>query len=237
MTVRAALRKLRRLFSDPPPPCDAETLAVLTRVLRPEANAVDIGANRGSILREIVRLAPRGRHWAFEPIPRLAGRLARAYPRVACRQLAVSDAPGTASFNLYAENDGFSGLVRRQDVAATAGPVSLLTVVTARLDDLLPPDLPIALMKIDVEGAEFRVLSGARQTLQRWKPVVVFECGLGGLDNYGHAPEQVFDLLADAGLEVRPLATWPREAPLAREAFAASFRAGEHFMWVASPAA
>lgn len=43
--------------------------------------------------------------------------------------------------------------------------------IVSRLDEAEP----IALLKIDVEGSEMQVLSGAKLTIQRWQPVVVVE--------------------------------------------------------------
>ena len=43
--------------------------AVLASSLRPDGTYVDIGADRGQVLREAVRVAPGARHVAFEPIP------------------------------------------------------------------------------------------------------------------------------------------------------------------------
>jgi hypothetical protein len=60
------------------------------------------------------------------------------------------------------------------------------------------------MIKIDVEGAELLLIRGARETIAKNKPVIVFEHGLGGADSYGHTPEQVFDLLIDCGLNYPP---------------------------------
>jgi hypothetical protein len=46
-------------------------------------------------------------------------------------------------------------------------------VYATTLDDIAPGRVDV--MKIDVEGAEFRVLEGARKTLERDHPVIVME--------------------------------------------------------------
>lgn len=232
--MRRFLRRVFRHFVPlPVPPAEPETLALLVAVLRPDSNVVDAGCNRGSILREIVRLAPHGTHHAFEPNPQLCRVLRRSYPRVGVHQLALSDRVGTASFQLFTAFDGFSGFHRRED--SQGADVETITVETARLDDLLPPDRHVDLIKIDVEGAEHLVMSGALGILKRCRPVVVFECGKGGLDLYGIAPGAIVDLLAGTGHTVRPLVGWPDAPAVSREEFERMFAEGTHYMWVAEP--
>ena len=55
---------------------DMQTLAIMKRILQEDSNCVDIGCYQGSILREILRFAPKGTHFAFEPLPRMLPRLA-----------------------------------------------------------------------------------------------------------------------------------------------------------------
>src|SRR5438270_60460 len=45
--------------------------AIFASTLRSDSCYVDVGANRGQLLRKALRIAPRGRHLAFEPIPAL----------------------------------------------------------------------------------------------------------------------------------------------------------------------
>ncbi|HVK10329.1 MAG TPA: FkbM family methyltransferase, partial [Gemmataceae bacterium] len=71
---------------------------VLRALVRPDSNCIDVGAHLGSTLSTFTRLAPRGRHWAFEPLPQKADWLRRKFPEVEVRQLALSDARGQVTF-------------------------------------------------------------------------------------------------------------------------------------------
>ena len=234
--MKKMLRRLyRTLVPEPVPLCDADTIAVLVARLQRDSCAIDIGCNRGSILREIVRLAPDGNHFAFEPIPRLYRLLCKRFPTVDCRRIALSDVKGTVTFNHFTQMDGFSGMVRR-DVGANLGRVEEIAVETERLDAIVPEGTTVTLIKIDVEGAEYRVLRGAESLLRRCRPTVIFECGKGGLDIYGHKPEQVYDLLTDCGLSVSRLAEWSQSRePISRQAFVEAFWGGVEYMFVAGP--
>jgi len=234
--MRKLLKRLYRTFvPEPMPACDADTIAVLTARLQRHSCAIDIGCNRGSILREIVRLAPDGTHFAFEPIPRLFRLLCKRFPMVDCRRIALSDETGTVTFNHFTQMDGFSGIVQR-DVGTDPGRIEKITVDTERLDAIVPEGAMVTLIKIDVEGAEYRVLRGAENLLRRCRPTVIFECGKGGLDIYGHTPEQVYDLLTDCGLSISRLAEWSQSSvPISRQAFVDEFWHGIEYMFVAGP--
>ena len=48
---------------------DRLTKLVIKRALNLNSNAIDIGCHKGEILVEILKNAPNGQHFAFEPIP------------------------------------------------------------------------------------------------------------------------------------------------------------------------
>ena len=190
---------------------------VLAAVLAPDSTAVDVGAHRGTVLREIIRVAPRGRHIAFEALPALAADLRRDFPTVDVREVALAAAAGHASFVHAVNNPGYSGLRERELPPNTQ--VETITVRTGRLDDEIG-DLAPAVVKIDVEGGELAVLQGAADTLERYRPVVWFEHGQGAADRYGTTPEAVWDLLASVGLRVYDV---DARGPLSRDEMAESF--------------
>jgi FkbM family methyltransferase len=138
--------------------------AVLASALRSDGTYVDVGTNRGQVLGEAVRVAPRGRHVAFEPIPTLAAEVARTFPSVDCRQMALGAAPGTAEFCHFRALDGWSGLRRSPVVSDERGDPEYISVKVSTLDAELG-DLSPAVVKIDVEGAELDVLEGGARGL------------------------------------------------------------------------
>lgn len=193
---------------------------ILATVLRTDSTAVDVGANEGAVLESIVRIAPHGRHVAFEPIPHLHEALTARFPDVDVRRAAVSDAAGTAEFTHVPDAPAYSGLLRREDLPAGAGEVERVPVRTERLDDVLEHGPVPTLIKIDVEGAELGVMQGAVETLRRHRPFVLFEHGAGGADLYGTRPTQVFDLLDGVGLRIFDL---DGGGPYSRDRFEATF--------------
>ena len=138
---------------------DAVLVEILTRILRRHDNCVDIGANVGQILRHLVRLAPGGRHRAFEALPHLADRIRSDFPFVEVHAVALSDEATEAPFHHVINDPGYSGL-RQRRYDRPDPEIEILPVPARRLDDLLPMEEKIRFMKIDVEGAELQVLKG-----------------------------------------------------------------------------
>lgn len=170
--LNGALPSVRRNQRD-----DDQIRFLCALTLTRRSNCVDIGANLGKILRHFVETSPEGHHIAFEPLPEIAAQLASDFRGVEVRQCAVSDGHGTSTFyrdrRLHTRStlDAPAG----GDGQATPTRFEAFEVTTEALDAALPPDYEPALIKVDVEGAELRVFEGARGTLSRYRPILVFE--------------------------------------------------------------
>lgn len=215
---------------------DRQTRRVIKKVCRPDSNCLDVGCHKGEIMDLFLQFAPQGTHYGFEPIPRLYEDLVTKYEETKnCRlfDIALSDKKGTSSFNYVVSNPSYSGLLKRSYDHRNEQD-TLITVRTERLDDLLPHDFPVNLIKIDVEGGEILVLRGAMETLARCKPVVIFEHGLGASELYGATPEQVFDLFEQCGMQVSLMRRFLNDQPpLTREEFARHYYRKWNYYFIA----
>jgi FkbM family methyltransferase len=203
--------------------------AVLAAVLRKGDTYVDIGTNRGQVLREAVRIAPGAAHIAFEPIPALAAEVAHSFPGVDIREKALGAQAGSAEFCWLRRLDGWSGLRRNPEISDSEGEPEYITVEVSTLDQELAAAAP-RVIKIDVEGAEVDVLRGARRVLAAVQPVVIFEHVSATAALYGAAPGAPWDLLHELGYEIFAITG---EGPYERDAFAA---AAGSVNWLARPA-
>ena len=219
---------------------DTQAAAVIQRVLSRRSNCVDVGCHSGAILDHILRLAPEGDHYAFEPLPDFYSALVRRYwcsPNVHLYQAALSNEPGRVSFQHVVTNPAYSGL-RKRRYDRSDEQVKQIVVDALRLDEIIAPGNEIRFIKIDVEGAELQVLEGSIATLRRCRPYVVFEHGLGAADMYGTHPGQVFDLFASCGLQLSLMLDWldsEGHKRLTREAFADEFYTGRNYYFLAHP--
>jgi FkbM family methyltransferase len=175
--------------------------AVLAATLRGDGSYVDVGANRGQLLREAVRIAPGGRHVAFEPIPVLARELERAFPGVDCRQKAVGARADVTEFCHFRNLDGWSGLRRSPEISDERGDPEFIQVEVSTLDSELA-DLAPSVVKIDVEGAELAVLEGAQGVLAEARPIILFEHFSDAARLYGAALGAPWDLLSELDYEI-----------------------------------
>jgi FkbM family methyltransferase len=171
-------------------------MTVLPFLLNSDSNCVDVGANQGELLQFFLAQSPAGRHIAFEPLPHHAEHLRDAFRGVTIHEMALSDQSGEATFFHTLGDDAYSGLKRTEDGPQVSG-VQEIKVKVARLDDVIAPDHRIDLLKIDVEGAELSVLHGAKKTLERCKPAIVFEFQKERAESYGHGPEAYFEFLCN----------------------------------------
>lgn len=216
---------------------DAQTVEVIKRVVKRDSNCIDVGCHKGAVLDHMLLLAPRGRHLAFEPLPDLFVNLRGKYGKanVALHEVALADASGETTFQHVVASPGYSGILRRAYDRPDERVVEI-RVRLARLDDIVPADMPIRLVKIDVEGAELGVLKGGAATLARTRPFVIFEHGLGAADFYGTRPEQIHDFFGGIGLEVSLLEDWLASRPaLSRAAFVEQFDKRLNFYFLAHP--
>lgn len=212
---------------------DRETIEVMRRVLTPQSSCIDIGAHDGEILRHITKLAPRGRHVAFEPIPRLAATLRARFPGVTVYEAACAESPGSAQFVLVENAPAYSGLRRRlydrPDVA-----LRNIHVQVVRVDELVKH--AVSLIKVDVEGGEYHALLGAERAIATHGPVIIFEAGARSTGQYGVTPRDFTSFFGRLGYRLYTMERWLASKPaFTDEEFAANWHGDRDYYFIAQP--
>jgi len=146
--------------------------------------AVDIGANIGNHTCYMARYFKKV--IAVEPNPTVSSVLksnlvANDIGNVEMYEVGLSDTIGRLPFVECSRNFGASRVLIA-DQPAGAGKTKELPVTTG--DSILKAcEIPVGLIKIDVEGFELKVLKGLSNTLAQHKPVVLFEAHRAGGEN------------------------------------------------------
>ena len=101
---------------------------------------------------------------------------------------------------------------------------------------LLAQNKKIDFIKIDVEGAELGVLRGATELIKRDRPVIVFECGLGGSDVYDTTPAELFTFFSGLDYTISLLKNYLKEEPaLNKTSFEEQYYQKLNYYFVALP--
>jgi FkbM family methyltransferase len=181
-----------------------EEMFYLQRLVATGNIAIDVGANVGIYTGWLSRLVgPSGRVLAFEPYPPVLEKLVTNVKRMRATNVVISGAAvGNQSGRTELElpkgrrgrvNDPY---VHIKDIQTLGGRTLLTTIDSAVEEEHLNQ---VNLMKVDVEGYERFVIEGARDTIRRFRPVILIEIFDGWAGRYGSSYREVDALLADRG--------------------------------------
>jgi FkbM family methyltransferase len=129
---------------------------------------VDVGSAIGSISDYFLRQNPQRRVYCFEPQNEFVSKSIEVlsdFMWVTIYNVALGESERIAKFYTRYKNDQKGSLVLKHKY--------IQNVVVKTLDSYSLPK--IDLIKYDVEGAELQVIKGSLETINRWKPDILFE--------------------------------------------------------------
>lgn len=174
---------------------DAHVVDACLALLDPGDVFYDVGASVGYITLEAARrVGAQGQVVAFEPQPSLAHHIAVSAALNGMRAVTVYPAmlgreAGPGVLHVGSHSVHASAIAREPDAAAIACERTTLDALVAS-GAIRPPNV----IKVDVEGAELQVFEGARRTLARFRPALVFESD-ANMDRYGYRRAELLALL------------------------------------------
>lgn len=218
---------------------EPEVVTVFRDVLRPGMGVVDIGANIGLFTMLAASLVgPSGAVLAVEPNPRNArlleaSRRLNGFDQVTVLQAAAGQGIGLLALNTSFTNGTTSRIEDGLELQAE-------TVPCVAVDPLVPRTPRVGLVKLDVEGAEYKALLGCREMLQRDRPVIVLEFGPSQLPGIsGVTGEQLLDWIIAQGYELEVIEPSGPTRPVGRDTAAViqtyEARGHDHIDLVARP--
>jgi FkbM family methyltransferase len=190
---------------------EPDVRAALDRLVRPGMNCLDVGANLGYYsvrLAAVVRQAG-GKVFSFEPDPFSYSLLLRnrAENRMEDAIVPFNVACGDedSEVDLYPDPNpsNFGGTRVEKPGSETVSEQPGGTIPLRRIDDLVPPDMPVHLVKMDIEGFEPFALLGMRRILSAHRPALVCEFAAARLRLHGEdTPARFLNDLAALGYTV-----------------------------------
>ena len=149
---------------------------IVARYLPSDAVILDVGANVGVTSAIFAISRPEATIYSFEPSPETFGFLCdtvRPFGNVKASRVAMSDKPGTMRFY----DNETSASASHLSISGNSLGGSSIEVSVSTIDQFVKERSinQVNLIKIDVEGFEPDVISGARQTIERHRPAVFVE--------------------------------------------------------------
>ena len=149
-------------------------MVLLRHLVRPGDKVVDVGGNRGVYAYQFWKLGAAV--LVFEPNPVCQAVLepwARGRERVTLHSVGLSDHAGSAELHIPIDASGVEHDASASLEQHDFGRERAQSIVLSTLDAFAFSD--IRFIKIDVEGHEFRVIEGARNTLASSRPALLVE--------------------------------------------------------------
>lgn len=168
-------------------------------ILKPGDVAIDVGAHIGShTFPMAVAVGPKGRVYAFEPIPSCYKHIAKSLNHEFCDYRKCvklfRDAIGAdntrSEFVVEVDAPAYSGLQTRTYEASTALkriPIKVRKLDTIFLESFFNRLRRLNYIKVDAEGGEYHIFQGAQELLDRFRPLVTFEFGANSIVEYNIA--------------------------------------------------
>lgn len=187
----------------------------------PRGIVIDGGAHRGKYISHFNHIAPDKDVVAIEPVPQLARLLRRRFNARKVQVLRCALGSEAREDNLY--------IPRSAETLSRVGRPSmrpglefqLQRVQVDRLDNLVPEARwrNVALIKLDVEGAEHAALVGARGIIEAARPPIIFE-HVAELESNGNTRGAIYNLLSSHGYSIWSLPQWLKgAAPFHEQSF------------------
>lgn len=194
---------------------EPDTTAAINRLCRPGMTVVDIGANVGChALRFAKLVGDSGRVVAFEPMAWARAKLLRnielnGFGNITVESVALSDSPGSREAYFRSSWQG----------SEESDPASLRrdTITFDTLDGYAERNGigRVDMVKLDVDGHEFKVMRGARRTLAAHRPLILIELGPHLLAGAGDDIGELVEFLSSLGYKFFDEATFEKFADTA----------------------
>ena len=187
---------------------EKDTFEFINKEIRTGMTILDIGAHIGVLAVPLAnKVGLKGKVYAFEPTPTTLKVLRKTVSinnakNISVEPYALADTKGKLVFYTSDNKvDNSNSLVNnhRIDRKETSIEVDVTTV-----DDFVHSHniSNVDFIKIDVEGAELRLLKGAATTVSRDRPKMVLSMHPASIKNFGDSSEEIWNFLKGYGYRI-----------------------------------
>lgn len=186
---------------------DRHLIPIIEDLLKPGMVAIDAGALYGdhtiaycrAVSSEGAVIAIEANKMAFECLSKNAEKFQSP---VFCMNLALGESHGGEAVHVMEENVGASKVSDSQktEVSKTESKIKTASIDGIAIDANLER---LDFIKIDCEGWEFRILKGARNSLKKFRPVMMIEMNSFALSLQDACYKDIYDFLLELGYSWR----------------------------------
>lgn len=168
------------------------------RIIQPDWNILDIGANYGWYALQMAAQFPKNYIYSFEPIPHTFEQLNKnialnVYNSINTNNLGLSEKEG--AFDFYF-NPQLSVNASLADVSESKNTHKVICKVSTLDSEINKMGIIPHFIKIDIEGAELLALKGGLETIEKYKPVFFIEMLRKWSAKFNYHPNDIINLLA-----------------------------------------
>ncbi|MDZ4756741.1 MAG: FkbM family methyltransferase [Bacteroidota bacterium] len=180
---------------------EREELEMQFRIIKPEWNIIDIGANYGWYALQMAANFSENHIYSFEPIPHTFEQLNKNIVLNNCKNITTINiglSANSGTFDFYF-NPQLSVNASLANVSGDENMQKIVCTVSTLDSEIDKLSIIPHFIKIDIEGAELLALKGGIQTIEKHKPAFFLEMLRKWSAKFNYHPNDIINLLTTKG--------------------------------------
>lgn len=185
-----------------------DQLNLLDRIFKPDMIFLDVGANHGEFTVFAAKRLTEGQVIAFEPVSIFFEKLERnvkqnGFNNVTLINQGLGD--NNTQVTIYSRDERFEDGTKNEGLHSIYitkySSKAFETIGIICLDDFIKSHkIPkVDVIKLDIEGAELAALKGAKETIRRFRPIILLEVNEETCQAAGYPSRTLVDYLSEIG--------------------------------------